>query len=98
MTTDDLWVIPFDEQVARVMAGCASGDVQLERAMRERLRGRLASAQQEDRPLRVYAGYDPSAPDLHIGHSITLRKLRQFQEFGHDVTVVIGTVTAMIGD
>lgn len=66
--------------------------------MGQRLRERLAQASEGQRALRVYAGYDPSAPDLHLGHSITLRKLRQFQQLGHDVTVVLGTVTAMVGD
>ena len=86
MTTDD--------QTEPLMDGCEFGDSQLEAAMRERLRARLG----EGRPLRVYAGYDPSAPDLHLGHSITLRKLREFQRLGHDVTVVVGTMTATIGD
>ncbi len=98
MTTDDPKTAQLDEQVALLMSGCEFGDAELERGMRERLAERLAQAHQEGRALRVYAGYDPSAPDLHLGHSITLRKLRQFQDFGHDVTVVIGTVTAMVGD
>jgi tyrosyl-tRNA synthetase len=50
------------------------------------------------RPLRVKLGLDPSAPDLHIGHAIVLRKMRQFQDLGHEVIVVIGDFTAMIGD
>jgi tyrosyl-tRNA synthetase len=96
--TDVPMTPPLHEQVALLMSGCEFGDAQLEHAMRERLAERLAQAQEEDRALRVYAGYDPSAPDLHLGHSITLRKLRQFQDLGHEVTVVIGTVTAMVGD
>jgi tyrosyl-tRNA synthetase len=89
---------PAEPQTSALMSGCAYGDAELEKAMRERLRQRIEEATRQGRPLRVYAGYDPSAPDLHLGHSITLRKLRQFQQFGHDVTVVIGTVTATIGD
>ncbi|MCA9889420.1 MAG: tyrosine--tRNA ligase, partial [Anaerolineae bacterium] len=50
------------------------------------------------RPLRVYAGYDPTKPDLHLGHTISMRKLRQFQDFGHDVTFLVGTFTSLIGD
>jgi tyrosyl-tRNA synthetase len=50
------------------------------------------------RPLRIKLGLDPSAPDLHIGHAIVLRKMRQFQDLGHEVIVVIGDFTAMIGD
>jgi tyrosyl-tRNA synthetase len=80
------------------MHGCEFGDAQLEAAMRDRLGRRLAEAAEARRPLRVYAGYDATAPDLHLGHSITLRRLKRFQELGHDVIVVIGTMTAMVGD
>jgi tyrosyl-tRNA synthetase len=62
----------------------------MERELRERL--------SEDRPLRVYCGYDPTRVDLHLGHSVTMRKLRQFQDFGHEVTFLIGSFTALIGD
>ena len=58
------------------------------------LRVRLA----EGRPLRVYCGYDPTSRDLHLGHTITMRKLRQFQELGHEVTFLIGSYTALVGD
>ena len=50
------------------------------------------------RPFAIYCGYDPSTPDLHLGHTITMRKLRQFQDLGHDVTFLIGTFTGIIGD
>ena len=49
-------------------------------------------------PLRVKAGFDPTAPDLHIGHTVLLNKMRQFQQFGHEVTFLIGDFTGMIGD
>ena len=49
-------------------------------------------------PLRVKAGFDPTAPDLHLGHTVLLNKMRQFQQFGHEVTFLIGDFTAMIGD
>ena len=52
----------------------------------------------EGRPLRVKAGFDPSASDIHLGHTVLLRKLRQFQELGHKVIMIIGDATAMIGD
>jgi tyrosyl-tRNA synthetase len=58
----------------------------------------LIEAQKEDRPLRVYCGYDPRTADLHLGHTITMRKLRQFQELDHEVTFLIGTYTSLIGD
>ena len=51
-----------------------------------------------DRPLVVKAGFDPTAPDLHIGHTVLINKMRQFQEFGHDVVFLIGDFTGMIGD
>jgi tyrosyl-tRNA synthetase len=51
-----------------------------------------------DKPLRVKAGFDPTAPDLHLGHTVLINKLRQFQQFGHDVIFLIGDFTGMIGD
>ncbi len=86
------------EQVQMLMRGCEFGDSKLERSMRERLWARLALGADERRPLRVYTGYDPTAPDLHLGHSITLRAMRRFQRLGHHVIVVVGTMTAMVGD
>src|SRR5579864_4130068 len=53
---------------------------------------------QRNRPLHVKAGFDPTAPDLHLGHTVLLNKMRQFQQFGHDVTFLIGDFTGMIGD
>ena len=53
---------------------------------------------QENRPLRIKAGFDPTAPDLHLGHTVLINKLRVFQELGHDVYFLIGDFTAMIGD
>jgi tyrosyl-tRNA synthetase len=58
----------------------------------------LLAKLREGRPLRIKLGVDPSAPDLHIGHAIVLRKMRQFQDLGHEVVLVIGDFTAMIGD
>ena len=52
----------------------------------------------EDRPLRIKAGFDPTAPDLHLGHTVLVNKLRQFQELGHEVMFLVGDFTAMIGD
>src|ERR1700712_1620127 len=49
-------------------------------------------------PLRIKAGFDPSAPDLHLGHTVLINKLRQFQDLGHDVIFLIGDFTGMIGD
>ena len=83
-----------DEQLQVLMQGTEYGDAQLAAKMRAELRERLLLG----RPLRVYCGYDPTATDLHLGHTITMRKLRQFQELGHEVTFLIGSYTALVGD
>lgn len=88
----------IDKQVATYMHGSDFGDPQIKEQMTKELRQRLLDAKAEGRPLRVYCGYDVTAPDLHLGHTITMRKLRQFQDNGHDVTFVIGTFTTLIGD
>lgn len=88
----------IDEQVALLMQGTEYGDEGLKRTMENELRERLLEAQRDHRPLRVYCGYDPRKPDLHLGHTVTMRKLRQFQDLGHEVTFVIGTFTSLIGD
>ena len=58
----------------------------------------LAKKLLEARPLIIKAGFDPTAPDLHLGHTVLLNKLRQFQQVGHQVIFLIGDFTAMIGD
>ena len=64
----------------------------------EELLAKLIRSKREGRPLRVKLGADPSAPDLHVGHAVVLRKLRQFQDLGHTVVFIIGDGTARIGD
>ena len=91
MTTANL---PVEEQVQALMRGVEYGDANIQRTMEEELRARLA----EGRPLRVYAGFDPTFTELHIGHMIPMLKLRQFQRFGHEVVFLMGTMTATIGD
>jgi tyrosyl-tRNA synthetase len=86
------------EQVEYLMQGAEYGDEVLKQAMKSELRQRLIEAKRENRPLRVYCGYDPTKPDLHLGHTITMRKLAQFQELGHEVTFLIGNFTSLIGD
>ncbi len=88
----------IDEQVALIMQGTEYGDEELKQNMTKELRQRLMIAQTDNRPLRVYCGYDPTSTDLHLGHTITMRKLRQFQDLGHEVTFLIGTYTALVGD
>jgi tyrosyl-tRNA synthetase len=80
------------------MRGSEFGDSQIKEMMTQELHQRLFEASREGRPLEVYCGYDVTAPDIHLGHTITIRKLRQFQGFGHNVTFLVGTFTTLIGD
>ena len=80
------------DQIDILMHGCDA--VYTERALGERLETAAKSA----RPLRVKLGMDPTAPDIHLGHSVQLRKLRQFQDLGHKAVLIIGDYTARIGD
>src|SRR5829696_7600857 len=88
----------LDEQVAWLMQGTDYGDAQLAENMARELRSRLEDSQKTGKPLKVYCGYDPRTSDLHLGHTITMRKLRQFQELGHEVTFLIGNYTSLLGD
>lgn len=87
-----------NEQVEYLMQGTEYGDEKLKQNMADELRARLILCQKEGRPLRVYCGFDPRKADLHLGHTVPMRKLRQFQELGHDVSFVIGNYTSLIGD
>lgn len=91
-------MMSIDEQVALLMQGTEYGDAQLQQAMARELKERLIEAEKAGRPLKVYCGFDPRTSDLHVGHTIPMRKLRQFQELGHDVTFLIGNYTSLIGD
>ena len=88
----------IDEQVELLMQGTEYGDEELKKAMTNELRERLVEAEIEGRPLRVYCGFDPTHVDLHLGHTIPMRKMRQFQDLGHEVTFLIGSYTALVGD
>jgi len=66
--------------------------------LEDELADKLKASYEENRPLRVKAGFDPTAPDIHIGHTVLLEKMRQFQELGHKVIFLIGDFTGMIGD
>ncbi|HEX7973261.1 MAG TPA: tyrosine--tRNA ligase [Anaerolineales bacterium] len=88
----------IDQQVAYLMQGTEYGDEALKQAMTDELRQRLLDAEREHRPLRVYCGFDPRTSDLHLGHTVPMRKLRQFQELGHDVIFLVGNYTSLIGD
>src|ERR1700723_4564551 len=63
-------------------------------ALKERIAGSIASG----RPMRIKAGFDPTAPDLHLGHTVLIRKLRHFQDLGHQVIFLVGDFTSLIGD
>jgi tyrosyl-tRNA synthetase len=83
---------PVDEQLAYIKKGAA------EIVKESELRAKLARSRASGKPLRVKAGFDPTAPDLHLGHSVLLRKLKHFQDLGHTVIFLIGDFTGMIGD
>ena len=82
---------PIDDQLNLLMRGAEYGDDQIKQSMQEELRSRLISSQRSGIPLRVYCGFDPTKPDLHLGHTVPMRKLRQFQELGHHAIFVIGS-------
>src|SRR5215831_4225052 len=83
---------PVDEQLAYIKKGAA--EIIRESELRERLEKSIKSG----KPLRVKAGFDPTAPDLHLGHTVLLRKLKHFQDLGHTVIFLIGDMTGLIGD
>src|SRR5690242_19719543 len=82
----------IDEQLAYIRKGMA------EIIREEDLRERLIEAAKTPRPLRIKAGFDPTAPDLHLGHTVLLRKMKHFQDLGHTVIFLIGDATSLIGD
>src|SRR5499425_2124901 len=79
----------LDEQITYIKKGLA------ELIREEELRERIAK---KGRPLRVKAGFDATAPDLHLGHTVLLRKMKHFQDLGHTVIFLIGDMTGLIGD
>jgi len=83
---------PVEEQLAYIKKGAA--EIIREAELRERLDQSLKTG----KPLRVKTGFDPTAPDLHVGHTVLIRKMRHFQDTGHTVIFMIGDFTAMIGD
>jgi tyrosyl-tRNA synthetase len=87
-----LEVLSVEEQLTYLRKGFA------EVIREEDLRERLLEAQREGRPLRVKAGFDPTAPDLHLGHTVLIRKMKHFQDLGHTVIFLIGDMTGLIGD
>lgn len=84
--------LPVEEQLAIIKRGA------IEIVPEQELVEKLKKSRKENKPLRVKLGVDPTRPDLHLGHSVILRKMRQFQDLGHEVILIIGGFTAMIGD
>ena len=83
---------PVPEQMAIIRQGCH------EIIREEELAARLEKARATGKPLRVKAGFDPTAPDLHLGHTVLIQKLKNFQDLGHQVIFLIGDFTGLIGD
>ncbi|HEU4963741.1 MAG TPA: tyrosine--tRNA ligase, partial [Bacilli bacterium] len=85
-----------EAEVERQMAVIRRGTVEIipEEEMAAKVRKSVTSGE----PLTIKLGLDPSAPDIHIGHTVVLQKMRQFQDLGHNVTIIIGDYTGMIGD
>ena len=81
-------MLPIEQQLSVIKRGC--DELLIEGELRDKLKN--------GRPLRVKAGFDPTAPDLHLGHTVLLNKLRQFQELDHHILFLIGDFTGMIGD
>jgi tyrosyl-tRNA synthetase len=84
--------IPVEEQLAYIKKGVA------EIIPEPELAAKLEASRKNGKPLRVYLGVDPTAPDLHLGHTVVLRKLKHFQDLGHTAVFLIGDFSAMIGD
>src|SRR5437660_12741587 len=83
---------PVEEQLAYLKKGVAEIIPEAE------LKAKLEASLKTGKPLRVYLGVDPTAPDLHLGHTVVLRKLKHFQDLGHTAVFLIGDFSAMIGD
>lgn len=83
---------PVEEQLSVIRRGA------LEIIVEEELEKKLARSVAEKRPLRIKTGFDPTAPDLHLGHTVLIQKMKQFQDLGHHALFLIGDFTGMIGD
>src|SRR5512147_555605 len=81
-----------DEQMEQIRRGAV--EILLEKDLEEKLTKSLATGV----PLKIKAGFDPTAPDLHLGHTVLIHKMRQFQQLGHEIYFLIGDFTGMIGD
>jgi len=84
--------LPGDEQLAIILRGTAHVE------KLDELRKKLERSRESNKPLRIKLGIDPTGADLHLGHTVVLRKLRQFQDLGHQIVLIIGTATSAVGD
>jgi len=89
---------PVDEQLDLITKGVAELIPHAASDAKDALRPRLEESRRTGKPLRIKAGFDPTAPDLHLGHTVLMRKLKHFQQLGHTVVFLIGDSTALIGD
>ena len=89
---NDFKTIPIEQQLERIRRGA------VEIIREEELVEKLKRAQKTGKPLRVKAGFDPTAPDIHVGHTVLIRKMKHFQDLGHTVIFLIGDFTGLIGD
>ena len=89
---------PVAEQLDLITKGVAELIPAADSSAPDALRPRLEAALKSGKPLRIKAGFDPTAPDLHLGHTVLMRKLKHFQQLGHTVIFLIGDSTALIGD
>src|SRR5438094_7593908 len=90
--TEGVFVKPVEEQLALIRRGTDRIEPEAE------LRQKLERSVKTGKPLRVKYGIDPTGIDVHLGHTVALRKLRQFQELGHQAVLIIGNYTALVGD
>ncbi|MFZ0391871.1 MAG: tyrosine--tRNA ligase [Calditrichia bacterium] len=84
--------LPFDEQLKIISRGT------VDLVPLDELKNKLEHSRKTGKPLRIKQGFDPTAPDIHLGHTVGIRKLRQFQDLGHQVVIIIGDYTGMVGD
>src|SRR5215475_9214124 len=89
---NDFKTIPVQEQFEHIRRGA------VEIIREEELLEKLKRAQKTGKPLRVKAGFDPTAPDIHVGHTVLIRKMKHFQDLGHTAIFLIGDFTGLIGD
>src|ERR1700744_601876 len=90
--------LPVADQLDLINKGVAELIPAADSDAKDALRARLEHSRATGKPLRIKAGFDPTAPDLHLGHTVLMRKLRHFQQLGHTVIFLIGDSTALIGD